>query len=439
MSDSKFLSTQPYKGARDLYPEDLRVRNDMFSKWRSICERYGFEEYDFPILENLEVFASKSGEELVNTQIYSFEDRGGRKVAVRPELTPSTVRMIAARYNELPKPIKWFMIGNDWRFEKPQNGRGREFNQLEMNIFGVPGVEADFEIFSAMIDLLAQFGADETMFKINFNDRRLIAALLNDLLQLDSEKQISVRRVMDKRDKVEREVFIQMVVDVGLGEKEANIVEEFMSCKFENLEKVIPKEILINNKGFQNLVELSSLLSEFGLIKYCQFNPAIIRGFDYSDGLVYEVFSLNKEYKRSIFGGERFDKLINIYGDFDLAATGFAISDVSLLAFLEVWKLVPTPKQLTQVLVTRFSADKQMFSNSIEMARKLRETGINVDLYTTPDKLDKQFKYADKKKIQWVVVIGPDEVEKGLINIKNLATKEQKTVSFNEAIEIIKR
>jgi histidyl-tRNA synthetase len=174
------LSTQPYKGARDFYPEEMRIRNYIFTTWKNVCTRYGFEEYDFPILENFEVFASKTGEEIVNTQLYWFEDRGGRKVAVRPELTPSTVRMIAAKYNALPKPIKWFMIGNNWRFEKPQKGRGREFYQLEMNVFGVPGVEADFEIFSAIVDIMNAFGADETMYKVKYSDRRIISALLSD-------------------------------------------------------------------------------------------------------------------------------------------------------------------------------------------------------------------------------------------------------------------
>ena len=147
------ISTQPYKGARDFYPEDMRLRNYIFGKWKRVAKLFGFEEYDFPIVEPFEVFASKSGEEIVNTQLFSFTDRGDRKLAIRPELTPSTVRMIAGKFNEIPKPIKWFMIGNNWRFEKPQKGRGREFYQLEANIFGVPQVEADFEIISLRIFL----------------------------------------------------------------------------------------------------------------------------------------------------------------------------------------------------------------------------------------------------------------------------------------------
>lgn len=431
--NSNYLSAQPYKGARDFYPEEMRLRNYIFSTWKKACERFGFEEYDFPILENLEVFASKSGEEIVNTQLFSFEDKGGRSVAIRPELTPSTVRMIAARYSDLQKPIKWFMIGNNWRFEKPQKGRGREFYQLEANIFGVPEVAADLEIFSLIITIMREFGADESMYRIYFSDRRIISALLNDYLKLSSEQQLTARRLMDKRKKVTKEEFETMLTEAGIPSAEANVIEAFMQSSFDTLNAVIPEEILAKNDGYANLVSLSQSLATRDLLKYCEFDPAIIRGFDYSDGLVYEVFDKNPENKRSMFGGERFDRLINIYGKFDLAATGFAMGDITLGEFLKGWNLLPALPTKTQVLVTQFPGGSEALTEyAYSLATQLREKGMNVDFYPSGEKLDKQLKYADKKGIPFVVIAGEEEMKKKSAMLKNLRTKEQKEVLLTE-------
>lgn len=435
--NQNFLSTQPYKGARDFYPEDMRLRNYIFNTWKKVCTRYGFEEYDFPILENFEVFASKSGEEIVNTQLFSFEDRGGRKVAIRPELTPSTVRMIAARINDLPKPIKWFMIGNNWRFEKPQKGRGREFYQLEMNIFGVPEVEADFEIFSAIVDIMSAFGANETMYKVKYSDRRIISALLRDYLKLDDEKQIAARRIMDKRQKVSKEDFVTMLAEVNISADNAEKIDAFMLSSFADLKSVIPAEILENNEGYKNVFALEKLLQTYDIQKYCEFDPGIIRGFDYSDGLVYEVFDKNPENRRSMFGGERFDRLINVYGKYDMAATGFAMGDITLQEFLKGWNLLPEFPSTTTVLVTRFGQDEKFEAYSIKTAKKLRDAGITVDLYTTPDKLEKQLKYADKKGIPYVIIAGEEEITKSTVVLKNMRKKDQTTVQLADLCDVV--
>lgn len=433
--NNNYLSTQPYKGARDFYPEDLRIRSYIFNTWRTICTRYGFEEYDFPILENFEVFASKTGEEIVNSQLYWFEDRGGRKVAIRPELTPSTVRMIADRYNDLAKPIKWFMVGNNWRFEKPQKGRGREFYQLEMNIFGVPGVEADFEIFSAVIDIMKAFGANETMYTVFYSDRRIISALLNDALTLSAEQQLAVRRLMDKRKKMTAEEFFEELTKLGLNKAQCDAVEAFMNSSFDNLPSVISPNILEKNEGYLNVQKLEELLKQYDLKKYCEFDPSIIRGFDYSDGLVYEVFDKNPENRRSMFGGERFDRLINVYGKYDMAATGFAMGDITLLEFLKGWSLLPELPSTTKVLVTVF--DETLKKESIALSKKLRDAGIATDLYTTTDKLEKQLKYADKKGIPYVIIIGEEEVKKGTVIVKSMKEKSQKEVSITELVTLL--
>jgi len=435
ITQQKFISAQPYKGARDMYPQDMRIRNYIFNIWKTLCKRYGFEEYDFPIIEPFEVFAAKTGEEIVNEQMYNFYDRGNRRLAVRPELTPGTVRMIANRYNQLEKPIKWFMIGNNWRAEKPQKGRGREFYQVEANIFGVEDAIADFEIFSLMINILKEFGGDESMFSFFYSDRRIIKALLTDTLKLAENQIDSVRRLMDKRLKISQEEFYSELSKLNVNKDKQEIIEKFLFSNLKNLKEIIPENILNANYGYKAIMKLNDLLIKNDLDKYCSFNPSIIRGFDYSDGTVYEVFDKNPENKRSMFGGERFDKLINIFGDYELAATGFAMGDYTLLEFLKGWNLLPDFENETKVIVTVFS--KELFDVSSKVANTLRKNKINTLLYLKDDKLDKQLKFADKTEIPYAVIIGPDEEKEGKVVLKNLKNKTQKVMSVEEAVSEI--
>jgi len=422
MSKNK-LSTQPYKGARDFYPQEMQIENYIFDTWRKVCKSYGFEEYSFPIIEPFETFASKTGEEIVNEQLYSFEDKGGRKLAIRPEITPGTVRMIAQKYKETPQPIKWFMIGNNWRFEKPQTGRGREFYQLEANIFGVPGVEADFEIFQLIVAIMQAFGAKENMYKIKISDRRLVNALLTEVLQLNPEIQPKVRRLMDKREKLSAEDFAKSLADIGLNKYQMEKIANFMTSDLENL------GVSQDNLGYQALKKLFSYLKATGIDGSVEFDPSIIRGFDYSDGLVYEVFDTNSNNRRSIFGGERFDKLINIFGDYELPSTGFAMGDCTLLEFLTGWKLLPEITSAIDCLVTVWPSDNPVFFlKSLEVANELRAQGKTVICWLDANtKLEKQLKYADKKGIPQAVIIGEEEMKTKTVTVKNLKTGEQVT------------
>ncbi len=421
------MPTQPYKGARDFYPQDMQVENYIFDTWRKICKSFGYEEYNFPIVEPFEIFASKTGEEIVNEQLYSFEDKGGRKLAIRPELTPGTVRMLAQKYKELAQPIKWFMLGNNWRFEKPQTGRGREFYQLEANIFGVPGVEADFEIFQLIVAIMQAFKADKGMYQIKVSDRRLVNCLLGEVLHLEADVQPKVRRLMDKRDKLSAEDFAKSLAELGLNDEQMQEIATFLSSDLKTIN--IPK----SNPGYMVLEKLFGHISDLKLDADVKFDPAIIRGFDYSDGLVYEVFDTNPNNRRSIFGGERFDKLINIFGAYELASTGFAMGDCTLLEFLKGWKLLPNFTSATEYLVTVWpSVDKKYFDRSLAVAEKLRHQGKNVMCWLdTSTKLDKQLKYADKKGIPQAVIIGEEELDRNVILVKDLKTGLQRSQVLN--------
>ena len=421
------LSTQPYKGVRDFYPQDMRTENYIFDTWRRVCKSFGFEEYNFPILEPFEIFASKTGEEIVNEQLYSFEDKGGRKLAIRPELTPGTVRMLAQKYKELVQPIKWFMIGNNWRFEKPQTGRGREFYQLEANIFGVDGVEADFEILKLIVAIMQTFGASKDMYQIKVSDRRLVNCLLNEVLQLDADLQPKVRRLMDKREKLSAEDFAKSLADLRLTEAQMQQIGAFLSADLQSL--AIPKE----NAGYATLTKLFDYIKATNLQANVVFDPTIIRGFDYSDGLVYEVFDANPQNRRSIFGGERFDRLIEIFGDYSLPSTGFAMGDYTLFEFLKGWKLLPDFSSEVEYLVTVWpSGESKYFQKSLEVADKLRAQGKNVVCWLdTNTRLEKQLKYADKKGIPQAVIIGEKELDKRVILIKDLESGIQRSEVLN--------
>ncbi len=427
--NKNYISTQSYKGARDFYPEDMRVRNYIFNTWKKVCRLYGFEEYDFPILEPLEIFAAKSGEEIVGNQMFTLQDGADRKLAIRPELTPGTVRMIAQRYKELTKPIKWFMIGNNWRYEKPQLGRGREFYQLEANIFGISSATADIEIFMLIVELMKTFGATQEMFKISINDRKLLKALLEDTLNLSEEQQVKVRRLMDKKSKMPNDEFRKALEEQGLSPEQVSKVVTFMEVDMENLTKVIDSKILSTNKGYQNLLEIFDLTEKTGISAFCEFDPSIIRGFDYSDGLVYEVFDQNPRNTRSLFGGERFDKLINIFGDMELEATGFAMGDIPLLEFLKTWDLLPIQDTETKYLVTLWPTDDSKYLQlSMKVAETLRSFGQNTEVWLEADtKLEKQIKYADKKSIPYVIILGEEELRNNTISIKDLVSGKQQT------------
>lgn len=431
------LSTQSYRGARDFYPDDMQIRNYIFETWKRVCVRYGFEEYDFPILEPLEIFAAKTGEEIVRDQLFSFEDKSGRKLAIRPELTPGTIRLIAQKFNELPKPIKWFMIGNNWRYEKPQTGRGREFYQLEANTFGVDSVNADFEMFSLIIAIMKEFGAQPKQFELRFSDRRLINALLSDTLGLDEEVVVITRRAMDKFSKISEEAFTEVLAKIGLSGEQIQKIVAFMKSDLENLPNVIDEKILATNKGYRVIQTLMRMLADAELAAYCSFDPTVIRGFDYSDGLVYEAFDKNPSNRRSLFGGERFDKLIEIFGSFDLPATGFAMGDITLIEFLKNWNLLPTFTSATQYFVTTWpSSQTNYLKASLQITEELRKRGKNVFMWLDTDsKLDKQLKYADKKSIPYAIIIGESELTKGEITVKDLTNKSQKTLKIEEFLK----
>ena len=385
------LSTSPYKGTRDYYPEDLALRNYVFSKWREVCNSFGYEEYDASVLEPLELYASKTSEEIVSQQTFSFEDRGGRKVTLRPEMTPTLSRMVASRRQELGYPLRLFSIPNCFRYERMQRGRTREFWQLNVDLFGVAGIEGELEIAQVMDRTLKVFGATPDMYEIRVNSRKS----LNAMIEAAKPKQDvnSVLRVVDAIDKLSTEEFALKLSEVLKDPK--SLIEALKSNQpNEELETLIQKADKLGIK-----------------LKY---SPELARGFDYYTDIVFEVFDKNPENNRSMFGGGRYDGLVKTFGAEAVPTIGFGMGDAPLYNFLEVNNLIPKVKLKTDVMLIPITEDD--LENVNDVANQLRSEGKNVAIdYDITRKFDKRMKSAQKLKIPQIATI-----ENGELKFKDL-------------------
>lgn len=433
---NKKITTQSYKGSRDFYPEDMRIRNFIFETWKKVCKSYGYEEYDGPFIESFDLYAAKSGEELVNEQLYSFEDRGGRKVAIRPEMTPTLARMVAQKLNVLPRPIRWFSIANFWRYEKPQKGRGREFFQLNLDVFGIQGVEADLEVISTAVDIMKEFGAKEKMFEIRVNNRRLADDVYKKFGFTPEQKKI-VNKALDKKLKITQEEFDSWLKDdAKLSDEQLKLLNNFLKNPMPTV-----KELAENvSAGAKELLDLFELVKKEKLEEFVRFEPTTIRGLDYYTGIVFEVYDLNPSNIRAIAGGGRYDDLITVFQEEKLTGTGYAMGDITLQDFLEGWKLLPKFKAECEYLVTLWpSEDPKFLDKTLQFSKILREKDKNVQTWLEKNtRLDKQLKFADKKGIKYVVIIGDNEIADNSVTIKNLQDSTQETKPWENSLSDIK-
>jgi histidyl-tRNA synthetase len=432
MKDSP-LSTQPYKGTRDFFPEDMQLRSALFNRLRQVVSTYGYQEYDGPMLEPFELYASKTSDEIVNEQLYSFTDRGDRKVAMRPEMTPTLARMVAAKANNLPRPIRWFSIPNLWRYERPQKGRLREHWQLNVDILGPAAQDAELELLQVAIDLLRAFGANETHFEIQINHRELTNSLFNEVLQLNPEQRQAVARAIDKRDKITPEAFRELLVKAACHDEQIATIERFLQADLNEVANICPE-----SSGLLKLQTLFELLTALGLSAYCSFSPTIMRGFDYYTGTVFEIYDRAPENRRALFGGGRYDNLVGMFGGEKIPGIGFGMGDVTLRDFLETHGLLPTLPPASQVLVGLFNADLKI--PAYQLARDLRAAGLRVENILEPTKkMGKQFEVADKKGIPIVVMMGPDEHAEGCATVKHLASGHQEKAALGDLPALIQQ
>ena len=428
------LSTQPYKGARDFYPEDKRIQDYMFGVMRKVAKSYGYEEYDAPVLEPLELYLSKSSAEIVNEQTYAFEDRGGRKVVIRPEMTPTVSRLVAGRRQEFGYPLRLFSIPNLWRYERPQRGRLREHWQLNIDIFGLPGLSAEHELIQLTNDLLKTYGAKSNMYKFRLNSRKFINQLFSEYFELDYSQSISLIRLIDRMHKMEFNKFAAQVdIILTTGQRELKISDKILNIlKVKSIEK-LPSEIQSYDsiKDIQELIKLLKLSK----IDNVEFDISLMRGFDYYTDIVFEAYDTDPDNNRAMFGGGRYDGLVAMFDVDPVPTVGFGLGDVTLQNFLEIHKLLPKIKSDTDLYASLIG---EVYNDAVPIVNQLREMGINIALDSSGSKLDKQIKNAIKKNIRYVIFIGEEEVKNNQFKLKDLVTQIEEPHSIERIVSIIK-
>lgn len=411
------------KGTRDFYPDLMAVRRWMFDIIREVSTSFGYQEYDGPSLEFLELYAAKSGEELVKEQSFVFTSRGNEELTLRPELTPTLARMVAQQQYELPLPLRWWSIGPMWRYENPQRGRTREFFQWNIDLVGVGTVAADAEIVAIAATFLKETGLSPDQVRIYVNNRRLMDEAFSDL-KIPKELRKQVFKVVDKLDKLDETEWRDYASESGLTAEQA-----------DQLLALLNNNELWRKSG--ELVEFFDLIQTFGIQDYVQYNPRVIRGLDYYTGTVFEAFEIGGE-SRAIFGGGRYDNLVADVGGNKLPGVGFAMGDVVIELVLRDAGVIPSNiGEKPQVIVTVF--DEVSLTESMKAAVEVRQAGFRTVLYPEADKIGKQFKYADKLDIPVAVILGPDEIEAGKAAVKNLKTREQVVVDRKELRDQIKK
>ncbi len=411
----------PVKGTRDFYPKEMAIRTWLYDAIRSITEQFGYQEYEGPYIERIELYAAKSGDELVNQQAFVFADRGGDQVTLRPELTPTLARMVAQKQNELAFPLRWWSFGPFWRYERPQKGRSREFFQWNIDIIGVNSPEADGEIVAVCVKFFESVGLDSTKVKVLVNNRRLMDDQLAMVGITGAQKRVAFQ-LIDRKDKLSPADWKQYALDQGL-----------TIAQFEGIERILDNKDMWRKSD--ELCRVFSLMERIGLADYIQYDPRIIRGLDYYTGTVFEAKDMDGG--RSILGGGHYDNLVAAVGGDPLPGVGFAMGDVMMGIVLEKYGQLPTQEKTpADVLVTVFDEERTLAAFGV--ADQLRRLGLKVVCYPEAVKLQKQFKYADRIGVRFAVVSGPDEESANLVTVKDLMNRTQETLPVAEAAEKIR-
>ena len=399
------MDKTPYRGTRDFFPEDKRIQDALFEHMKRTAESFGYEPYTGPLLEDLNLYRAKSGRELVDEQVYSFEDRGGREMAIRPEMTPTLARMIARRHKELPKPIRWYSIPNLMRYERPQRGRLREHWQLNCDIFGAPEIFSIVELLQILVQLLESFGATKKHFYISINDKRIVDYLFSNMLEVDATTSLDLYKILDKIKKLTPKEQAKLIDNV-------NVTKENRS-KFHDFIELTSIECL--NRFIQNdicgpLHDCFFLLNKLGMGDYISYDPKIVRGMDYYTGIVFELFDKNSVANpRSICGGGTYANLLEIFSEGHLSGTGFGLGDVTLTNSLKDWGLLDQLSTAKNDLVI-FAQSVQLEEKALSVASTLRKSGLKVLTMLSGAKFNKVKSFAKKNNISYVGVATEDGI-----------------------------
>ena len=416
--------SQGVRGTRDFYPEDMRLRNWLFDNFTNASLLHGFEEYDAPVLEYEELYTRKQGEEITQ-QLYSFQDKGNRKVALRPEMTPSLARMVMARAGALPLPIKWFSIPQCWRYERTQRGRGREHYQWNVDIWGTTEISADAELISVLVTFFEGIGLTAKDIVIRVSSRKVLEEVLGSLgLEGDIFAQTCI--IVDKMDKLSSDVIEDQLSDLGHDSKVVMTIQTVLGIKDMNSLKEALKD---ESVAVSELNLLFDAIDSYGISEWVEFDASIVRGLAYYTGAVFEAHDRTGEF-RAICGGGRYDKLLSTLGGKDLPATGFGFGDMVIMELLAEKNLIPELVSDIDDIVIPLNSDLR--NAAVMVAASLRNSGRTVDLVLEDKKMKWAFKHAERIGAARLVLLAPDEWSRKMVKIKDLDTGEESEISLND-------
>ena len=413
------IDLQPVKGTRDFFPDEMRLRNWLFEVWRNVSEQAGFEEYDTCVLEHEELYVRKTGDE-ISKQLYSFEDKGGRRLSLRPEMTPSLARLVLQQEKSLSFPIKWFSMPQCFRYERMTKGRRREHFQWNADIIGQHEVVAEAEILMLLISACESMGLSTNDFRVFINDRRILNAILSQI-NVPQVLHSEVMVIMDKRDKIPPEALSKMLEEMRMTTKQVGQLNEYLSKS--DLEEL--RENLKNTEGIEELQHLMKLMETAGYKNYLQFDISIVRGLSYYTGAVFEVNSPEKQH-RAICGGGRYDSLLSTYGGETVPAVGFGFGDVVVLDVLKELERFPElPRKLDYTIIP--FANEQI-GTALKIAAELRLQGSTVDCNFSMKKMKKMMQQAHESGAAKAILLFPDELSDDKVVIRDMQLHEQKPV-----------
>lgn len=414
-------------GFRDFYPEEMATRSYLIDVWRDVARRYGFEEYDGPPLEPLELYTRKSGEEIVR-QLYEFEDKGGRRVALRPEMTPSLARMVGVRAQALRKPVRWFSMPQLFRYERKQRGRLREHFQLNLDILGEEDVLADADLLAAAIDIMRATGLDSTRVRARVSDRRVLAAIFLHF-GVPEAKLEAVYEVVDKLDREPRERLEARLADLGL--EPQTIAGVFDATELRGIEELESRFGDVPSIA-ERVAELSTYLEHLenlGVVEFVDIDLSVVRGLAYYTGIVFELWDARRKL-RAVCGGGRYDDLLGLIAGVDMPAIGFGMGDVVLTELLRDHGLLPEPGRSLDCFVAWIGSDGRR--QALRAARALRAVGLSVIFEFRDRRIGNQLKSADQLGARRAVIVGPQEIEAGQARIRDMSTGEERVVPLDE-------
>ncbi|NMA30257.1 MAG: histidine--tRNA ligase [Candidatus Methanofastidiosa archaeon] len=418
------------RGTRDFLPNEMAARKKVFSSIKKTIEEFGFFETDTPAIELFDLYSIKSGEEIIE-ELYAFEDKGGRMISLRPELTPSVVRVLVSRAKELSFPAKWYSIPRLWRYERPQSGRLREFYQLNIDIFGSEDPRADVEVISCAIELLCDLGFDESDIEVRISDRRMLQEFL---LNLGIENYFDVLKIIDKREKISENDFDKMLIGINLNDDQIKEIKTFLNSKGNFLNSIGTLSKNYKGAGVSKIIEslkkIAEDLNDRGYEKFVTFDPSIVRGLDYYTGMVFEVHDRKREF-RALFGGGRYDNLAELFGGDHIPAVGFGMGDAVLELMMRRKKIWPEEKvEIDLFIATIGNVEKEV----TKVLTSLRGSGFKVDFDIMNRNLSNQIKFANKLGANYLLIMGERDLKEGNVTLRELKSGNETKVFLNDFI-----